>query len=207
MSDTLLVRTAEIRHVPQLVALYIETYPDNPRSLGGYDVVASYFHAVCKHLSYKCLIAIRGDDVLGYAIFHMDRLSSVRSFQGITGLRGMIRILCKKPSFVIEKILSRIKTVWREKLALQTESRSQGWRDSAYLDDIIIRNDVRGLGIGNKLISTGAMKAALIGKKTLYLTVSLGNPRGIHFYESMNFHRVVEKSAVESCVMFRNLHS
>ncbi len=119
-----------------------------------------------------CVVAIRGDDLLGVAGFH-DRDGSftdhmtIRTLRSTIGIRGTMRAL--------------------PLLALLASEPKAG---QLHLEGIAVSNQARGLGIGSRLIAMLEERARSEGFTGLTLEVVDTNPDARRLYERLGFVEV-----------------
>jgi ribosomal protein S18 acetylase RimI-like enzyme len=140
------------------------------------------------HAAYRVLVATLDSRLLGFAVLHTDRLSSLPSRWKRAFWPQLALFAVKHPWFVAGRVSNVVSRQARRRVHLGTgvDAREE-FRESVYLDDIAVSDAARGQGIGRMLLEACVDETRRLGLATLKLTVDEENEAAIRLYRKMGF--------------------
>ena len=203
------VRYCEMNDINEVANLYKISFSSHWKSRLGLKACQQYLYSVYKNSSHKIVILENERNLIGFAIFHLDKYSQI-SRKWIIKVGYLLPLLFLKNPLAITryffKLLNqRVCQIYRsDSNSNLLDNGTNRIREdgSAYLDFIGIDSGFQSLGYGKLLLVECIELVKCFNKNRLYLSVNKNNFRAIRTYESLGFIRFTPDDSSNSLVYF-----
>ena len=131
----------------EIASLYRSCFPTSFRSRVGQEYCHAFFSQLTTHSAYRVLVATLDSRLLGFAVLHTDRLSSLPSRWQRAFWPQLALFAVKHPWFIAGRASNVVSRRARRPVHLGTRvDAREEFRESVYLDDIAVSGAARGSG-------------------------------------------------------------
>lgn len=188
------IREARAEDIPEISAIYRDSFPSHTRTQLGVAACVNYFNKIMTHRAYKLLTALRSGEVVGFLVIHIDPNDTIGRRWMFDSIASDLKLAIKRPLFVMNRFFSVLYA--KIKRGLNPPPKSELER-TAWLDLMAIRKDSRRMGFATDLMNMAYELARKNGRKKIKFAVNTDNEKAIKLYEGLGYIRLSEDKKIK----------
>ena len=185
-------RAASIHDVETLSEIYIDCFPNEPRSLLGKRICAHYFKLLVGNPAYAVPVVLHHQTIAGFAVILLNQQEGIKKTWLLKYWPRILFLSFKHPKQMMPMYLPFFKRFFSRRLPAVTRKKSPPIRKAALWDYYAVRKKFRSKGIGSYILKAGIELVKTNRLNRIEGSVVKSNHISIKVLESMGFSRYAD---------------